>query len=110
MDQTAQAAANAANSGVSSTGFFLAIVVFLAVIMLLSSRSHKKQEEARRKQLNALEKGDKVVLTGGIIGTIVGFNQEILEVKISENTKISVVPSGIVSVIKGNTLTQGENK
>ncbi len=110
MDQTAQAASNAANNGVSFNGFIFAILAFLAVMMFLSTRSQKKQEEARRKQINALGKGDKVILTGGIIGTVVGFNQEILEVKISENTKISVVPSGIVSVIKGNTLPQGEKK
>jgi len=111
MEPTTAAATTAASGGgISSTGFMLAIFVFLIVMIISSSRSQKKRDAEHKKQINALEKGDKVVLIGGIIGTIVGFNQEILEVKISENTKISVLPSGIVSVIKGNTLPQGENK
>lgn len=108
---TAADAANAAASGgISSSGFLLAIMVFFIIMITLSSRSQKKREAEHNKQISALQKGDRVVLLGGIIGTIVGFNQEILEVKVSENTKISVLPSGIVSVLKGNTLQQGDKK
>ena len=107
---TAAAATTAAGGGLSSGGFMLAIMVFFIVMIMLSSRSQKKRDAEHAKQVKALQKGDTVVLLGGIIGTIVGFNQEILEVKISENTKISVLPSGIVSVLKGNTLQQGDKK
>ena len=111
MEPTAAAAAaNTAGSGMSSTGFMLAIIVFFIVMIMMSSRGQKKREAEHQKQVRALQKGDKVVLIGGIIGTVVGFNKEILEVKVSENTKISVLPSGIVSVIKGNALQQGEKK
>ena len=102
--------AAAAGGGLSSGGFMLAIMVFFILMIVLSSRSQKKREAEHNKQISALQKGDRVVLIGGIIGTIVGFNQEILEVKISENTKLSVLPSGIVSVLKGNTLQQGDKK
>ena len=107
---TAAAATTAASGGVSSTGFMLAIMVFFIVMIMMSSRSQKKRDTEHKKQINALQKGDRVVLLGGIIGTVTGFNQEILEVKISENTKVSVLPSGIVSVIKGNALQQGDKK
>ena len=102
--------AAAAGGGLSSGGFMLAIMVFFIVMIMLSSRSQKKRDAEHNKQISALQKGDRVVLLGGIIGTVVGFNQEILEVKVSENTKLSVLPSGIVTVLKGNTLQQGDKK
>ncbi len=108
---TAAAATTAASSGgMSSTGFMLAIMVFFIVMIMMSNRSQKKRDAEHKKQINALQKGDRVVLLGGIIGTVAGFNQEILEVKVSENTKLSVLPSGIVTVLKGNTLQQGDKK
>ena len=108
---TAAAAANTtASGGLSSGGFMLAIMVFFILMIVLSSRSQKKKEAEHNKQISALHKGDRVVLLGGIIGTIVGFNQEILEVKVSENTKLSILPSGIVTVLKGNNLQQGDKK
>ncbi len=107
---TAAAATTAAGGGISSSGFLLAIMVFFIVMITLSSRSQKKRDAEHQKQISALQKGDRVVLLGGIIGTVVGFNQEILEIKVSENTKLSVLPSGVVSVLKGNTLRQGDKK
>lgn len=108
---TAAAATTAASSGgMSSTGFMLAIMVFFIVMIMMSNRSQKKRDAEHKKQISALQKGDRVVLLGGIIGTVAGFNQEILEVKVSENTKLSVLPSGIVTVLKGNTLQQGDKK
>ena len=106
----AAATASAASGGMSGNGLFLAVIVFVFVMIMLSSRGQKKREAEHAKQIKALQKGDTVVLIGGIIGTVVGFNQEILEVKVSENTKFSVLPSGIVSIIKGNTLQQGDKK
>ena len=110
MEPTTAVATTTANGGISSGGFMLAIMVFFIVMIMLSSRSQKKKEAEHNKQVSALQKGDRVVLLGGIIGTVVGFNQEILEVKVSENTKLSVLPSGIVAVLKGNNLQQGDKK
>ena len=104
------AATTAASGGLSSGGFMLAIMVFFIVMIMLSSRSQKKKEAEHNKQVSTLQKGDRVVLLGGIIGTVVGFNQEILEIKVSENTKLSVLPSGIVAILKGNNLQQGDKK
>ena len=109
MEPTTAATA-AASGGISSSGFMLAIMVFFIVMIMLSSRSQKKRDAEHNKQVSALQKGDRVVLIGGIIGTVVGFNQEILEIKVSENTKLSVLPSGIVTVLKGNNLQQGDKK
>lgn len=102
MEPTTAAAA----SGAGMNGIFLIMIVFLGVFMFLSSRSQKKRENEHKQVIKNLVKDTKVVLLGGIVGTVVGFNGEIIEIKVSESVKLSVLPSGIVTVlgdIKANT-------
>ncbi len=109
METTAAAttATAAAGQGFGVNGMFLVVIVFLAVFMFLSSRSQKKREDEQRKAISALEKGDKVILMGGIVGTVAGFNDQIIEVKVAENTKFSVLPNGIVSILKNQPIENG---
>jgi len=90
----------AASSGAGINGLFIIMIVFLVVFMWLTSRSQKKHENEQKKLIKSLVKGDKVVLLGGVLGTVSGFSGEIVEVKISETVKLSVLPSGIVTVLK----------
>ena len=52
----------------------------------------KKQEERMRKMFNALEKNDKVMTVGGVIGTVHSIDKEqneiVLKVDDTNNTKI----------------------
>lgn len=108
METTAAAATTAAaGQGMGMNTMFLMVIVFLAVFMFLSNRSQKKREEEQKKAINALEKGDKVILMGGIVGTVAGFNDQIIEVKVAENTKFSVLPNGIVSILKNQPIENG---
>ena len=108
METTAAAATTAAaGHGMGVNTMFLMVIVFLAVFMFLSNRSQKKREEEQKKAINALEKGDKVILMGGIVGTVAGFNDQIIEVKVAENTKFSVLPNGIVSILKNQPIENG---
>lgn len=100
MEPTTTAAAATSQLGGGMNGIFFIMIAFLLVFMFLSSRSQKKREAEQKKVINSLAKGDRVILIGGIVGTVAGFNADLIEVKISENSKISVLPSGIVSVFK----------
>ncbi len=88
-------AANGGNMNLILMGMLALFMVF----MIFSTRSQKKREEEKQKQISALEKGDRVVILGGIIGTVAGFKDNTIEVKISENTKITVLRSGIVAIL-----------
>ena len=75
--------------------FFAAAIIF----MLMSGRGQKKREQERQAKLEALQKGDQVVIPGGIVGTVVGFKDNALEIKVAENVKLTVLKSGIVGFI-----------
>ena len=86
----------------SGNGFLFMLVVFLVLMWFFTSRGQKRREQQRQALIKSLQKGDKVILLGGIIGTIVGFKENLFEIKISENTKITILENGIVDVFKDN--------
>ncbi len=90
------------------SSFLFMLLAFLCVMFFVTSRGQKRRDQQRQVLIKSLQKGDKVILLGGIIGTIVGFKDNLFEVKISENTKITVLENGIVDVLKDNA--NGVNK
>ena len=72
------------------------ILLAMFVFFLFTGRGQKKREMERQAKVNALQKGDGVILPGGIVGTVAGFKDNAIEVKIAENVKITVLKSGIV--------------
>ncbi len=66
--------------------YIMIFVLFGAMIYFLMYRPRKKQEEQRRKVMDELKKGDRVMTIGGIHGQIES---------ISEDTVILKVESGV---------------
>ncbi len=88
----------AAQAGSGNLIFMLMIIVFM-IFIIWSGRGQKKREAERQAQVDALQKGDGVILPGGIVGTVAGFKDNAVEVKIAENVKITVLKSGIVGFL-----------
>ena len=65
---------------------------FLLIMWFLMVSPQKKQEERMRKMLNSLEKNDRVMTVGGLIGTVHSIDKEqneiVLKVDESNNTKV----------------------
>lgn len=78
---------------------FFAIIAIMYLLMILPQQ--KKQKE-HRKMLDNLQKGDKVVTTGGVFGSISGIKEKenTVILKISENTKIEILRSSVAQVLK----------
>jgi preprotein translocase subunit YajC len=75
---------------------WILLVLFVVFVFMLFRGPRKKQQE-HKKMVQSLEKNDKVRTIGGIIGTVVDINDDIITLKVDEsnNTKIKVVTSAI---------------
>ncbi|MCC6699586.1 MAG: preprotein translocase subunit YajC [Candidatus Hydrogenedentes bacterium] len=67
--------------------FFIA---FMAIMYFLMIRPNQKREKERREMLNSLAKGDKVVTTGGICGTVVGLTDKSVVIKVSDEPIVKI--------------------
>jgi preprotein translocase subunit YajC len=99
--------------GLFPGGSFLPFLLLMfAVVYFLMIRPNQKRERERREMLASIAKGDKVITTGGICGTVVGVNEKTVVVKVSDDpiTKIEFVRTSVAQVAKdtGETGTDGK--
>jgi preprotein translocase subunit YajC len=78
---------------------FVILATFVIFYFILIRPQQRKQKELQ-KTIEALKKGDRVLTTGGIFGTVVGTKDNILVLKIDENTKIEIIKNAVASVVK----------
>ena len=75
------------------------VVIFIAVMYFLMIRPNQKREQERQRMLGSLTKGDKIVTSGGIVGTIVGLSEKTVVLRVNdENTKIEFARSAVAQV------------
>jgi preprotein translocase subunit YajC len=77
----------------------LPFVLMFVVLYLLILRPQMKKQKAQQRMIDELEKGDEIVTSGGIHGSIVNLKDDIIVVKIAENVKIEL-SRGAVSRVK----------
>ena len=80
--------------------WLLLMGVMFIVLIFMPALAQKKREQELAAKVNALQKGDQVIIAGGIVGTIAGFKDNALEVKLAENVKITVLKTAIVGLVK----------
>jgi preprotein translocase subunit YajC len=96
-----------------SSGGFAAIVVnalpivaiafiFYFLVIAPQSKQRRKVEE----MLSSLKKGDRVVTSGGIYGTIQGVEADVVYLRIAENVKVKVARSAITGITSGESGTE----
>ena len=71
-----------------------------AIFYFMIIRPQQKRAKEREKLLSNIEKGDKIVTSGGVHGTIVGLEDKTALIEIATNVKIKIERSAIGSVIK----------
>jgi len=74
--------------------FLLIFVVFYFLLILPQQRRQKKQRE----MLDALKKGDKIITSSGIWGSITNLDKDTATIQIADNTKIRMQRDHIASI------------
>lgn len=68
----------------------LNIVLIFLIFYWLLIRPQKKERERHQAMIQALKKGDEVIMAGGIVGTIVHVTEDRLTLKTADNTRLVV--------------------
>lgn len=95
-----------ASGGAAAIANFLPIVAIGLVFYFLVIAPANKQRKKQQEMLGTLKKGDRVLTTGGIYGTIQGVEPEAVYLKIAENVKVKVARSAISGVVTGESESQ----
>lgn len=82
---------------------FLPLIIIFVIFYFLLIRPQKKKQQEHASMLNDLKRGDKIITTGGIYGTIEGLTDTTLQLKIANQVKLTVSRSAIAGLQKGET-------
>lgn len=74
------------------------MVIVMGIFYVLLILPQQKQQKQVREMRSALKNGDKVITSGGIYGTIVGLEDDAVQLRIADQVKVRVARAAIASV------------
>ena len=100
--ETVASAETPVSTGSALTSFVPMLLILLVFYFLLLRPQMKKQKELSN-MVSALKSGDKVVAAGGIVGTIVKIEDDMVHLEISKDNVIKVLKQSITDKINKET-------
>ncbi len=92
-----------APQGGDSGNLISTIVMFGAIFVIfyfMIIRPQQKRAKEREKMLSNIEKGDKVITSGGLHGTVAGLEEKTVLLEVGDKIKLKFERSAITQVLK----------
>ncbi len=75
------------------------MIGMFAIMYFLIIRPQQKQKRERESLLRAVKKGDRVVTSGGLYGTVVGLSEHTVTLKVADQVKLDFERSAIGRIV-----------
>ena len=93
------------------TSFLFPLAAIFGLYYFLLHMPQKKKQQERQKMLEAMKRGDEVMTTGGILGTITGITDKVATLEIAPKVRIRVAKAHVTEVVnKTGAEEPGEKK
>jgi len=83
-------------------GLMSNVILFGSIILIfyfMIIRPQQKRTKERQKLIESMKKGDKVITSGGMYGTVAGLDEKTVLVQIADNVKVKLDRSSIATII-----------
>lgn len=84
--------------GQGGFGAFVPLILMFAIFYFLLIRPQQKKAKQHRELLSALKKGDRVVSSGGLHGTITGLTDDLVTVEVAPKVRVKISRGSISGV------------
>ena len=98
----APAAATGGDAMSTMTSLLPLVLMFVVLYFIMIRPQMKRQKEAKA-MIDALAKGDEVVISGGVIGKIAKLGDTFLGVEVANGVELQVPRSAVVQVLPKGT-------
>ena len=82
------------------SGFFFIIIIAFLLLYLIVVRPQKRRQNQQRALLEELRVGDEVLTAGGIYGTVLELEEDLVTVEIAPRTEVRVARRAIAGVTR----------
>ena len=91
-------------SNAAGIGQFIPLILIFVIFYFFLIRPQQKKVKEHKAIVQSLKRGDKVVTSGGIVGTVERIiDNDKVEVEISENVKVEIVRTTGIQSLLNNT-------
>ena len=89
-------------------GQFIPLILIFVIFYFFLIRPQQKKVKDHKAMVEALKRGDKVITSGGIVGTVERvIDNEKVEVQISDNVNVEILrATGIQSLVNNTSTTE----
>ena len=101
--QTAPAAAAGGDMMSTLTGM-LPLVLMFVVLYFIMIRPQMKRQKEHRAMVQAIAKGDEVVIGGGMLGRVTRLSEQYLHVEIASGVEVQVQRAAVLQVLPKGSL------
>ena len=98
----AQTGGAAADGGSSLVGMLPLVLMFVVLYFVMIRPQMKRQKESKA-MIEALAKGDEVVIAGGVIGKISKMGDSYLYVEVANGVELQVQRGSVVQILPKGT-------
>ncbi len=76
--------------GAGILGSLLPLIIIFVIFYFLIIRPQQQQAKKHKEMVNSLQKGDKIVTSGGIIAEVIKNEEDHIKAKIDDNTTVRI--------------------
>ena len=100
----AQTAPAAAGGDTQSTLFsLLPLVLMFVVLYFIMIRPQMKKQKEHKAMVEAIAKGDEVIIAGGVLGRVSKLGENFLHVEVANGVELQVQRASVVQVLPKGT-------
>jgi preprotein translocase subunit YajC len=82
---------------------FLPIVLMFVVLYFIMIRPQMKKQKEHKAMIEAIAKGDEVVIAGGLLGRVAKLGDNYLHVEVASGVELQVQRAAVVQVLPKGT-------
>ena len=97
--QTAPAAQSGGGDLMTTLTGMLPLVLMFVVLYFIMIRPQMKRQKEHRAMVQALAKGDEVVIGGGMLGRVTRLSEQYLHVEIASGVEVQVQRAAVLQVL-----------
>jgi len=101
-------AAGGGQGGMDLVGLMPLVLLFVLLYFLMI-RPQAKRAKEHRAMLQALQKGDEVVTSGGTLGKVINVGDQFVTLEVAANVEIKVQKSSVQTLLPKGTLKSAGN-
>ncbi|MGD9896076.1 MAG: preprotein translocase subunit YajC [Candidatus Methylacidiphilaceae bacterium] len=108
---TAQSTAAGAQAGappesVPAFSSLVTLALIFGVFYFLLIRPQQKARKEQERLIAGVKTGDRVVTSGGLLGTVTNVKEKTVMIRVAENVKVEVLKANLTSVTKAEAETK----